>query len=119
MPLNSENYTTQQKIVIPEARNYKATPGNGVEANVDGLRICGGNQKLMRNLNVDITDLHNKAEEFACKGGTPVFFSADNIPLYGQNGRPPIGARLRFTHKQLISPKCRSPEFLPQASVPG
>ena len=72
------NYTTQQKIVIPEARNYKATPGNGVEANVDGLRICGGNQKLMRNLNVDITDLHNKAEEFACKGGTPVFFSADN-----------------------------------------
>ena len=70
-------YTGEQGIAVPDAADYKAVPGNGVEATVDNLSVCGGNRKFMQSLNIDISELQNEAGRFAEQGFTPLFFAVD------------------------------------------
>ncbi len=59
--------------------DFAALPGNGLSGTLNGVRLIGGNLKLMRqNTTYPIPDdVVAKAEALAAQGKTPMFFAAD------------------------------------------
>ncbi|MDD4842944.1 MAG: heavy metal translocating P-type ATPase [Anaerotignum sp.] len=70
-------YAKEQEISFLETKNFVATPGQGIEADIDGSIICGGNLKMMEEKNINIGDYLQKAETLANEGKTPLYFAKD------------------------------------------
>ena len=68
-------YAKKQEISFFEAKNLIATPGQGIEAEIDGTIICGGNLKMMKEKKIDIGDYLQKGETLANEGKTPLYFA--------------------------------------------
>ena len=66
-----------KNISLNSPDNFLAIEGKGIEALVDDHRILIGNSKLMQERNIQIGDLHDKSENFASEGKTPVFIALD------------------------------------------
>ena len=62
---------------LPEAHDFLALSGLGLQATVDGRRILVGNRALMTTNNVDLGELETTAETFAAAGKTPMFVALD------------------------------------------
>ncbi|MDD6240360.1 MAG: heavy metal translocating P-type ATPase [Eubacteriales bacterium] len=71
----------EKKVALKEALDFKAMPGLGVEASIDGKLAFSGNSKVMKARGVLNEELEKKAEEFASQGKTPLFFVYDNKVL--------------------------------------
>ena len=71
----------QLKIKLIEPKNYKSITGRGISAEVDGKKILKGNLALMRENNIVLDGLEEKALVLSIKGKTPIFISADSKPL--------------------------------------
>lgn len=71
----------EKKVALKEALDFKAMPGLGVEASIDGKLAFSGNSKVMKARGVLSDELEKKAEEFASQGKTPLFFVYDNKVL--------------------------------------
>ncbi|WP_313528216.1 heavy metal translocating P-type ATPase [Anaerotignum sp.] len=71
-------YAKENDIATLEAKNLFATPGQGIEAEIDGKLICGGNLKMMQEKNIDISAYLQQGETLANEGKTPLYFAADN-----------------------------------------
>jgi len=65
-------------IDVPDAEEFKAIPGKGVEVRYDGKRILIGTRKLMVENGIDITQVNNKMEELELEGKTAMLVSKDN-----------------------------------------
>ena len=63
------------EISLHPAENLLATAGQGIEADVNGKHILGGNLKMMQERNIDLKGFAEKAILLAEEGKTPLFFA--------------------------------------------
>lgn len=68
----------QENITLEGVKEFKAIPGKGLEAKVDGKLVTGGNEAFMKDINVDISDYKELFLELANDGKTPLYFASDN-----------------------------------------
>jgi len=66
---------TETKIGLQGPKNFKAIEGHGIEAEVENVNVLLGNAKLLRDRNIEIKDLIEKAEYFAKDGKTPIYIA--------------------------------------------
>ena len=67
-------------VGVGEPEQFKAVPGHGVEAVVEGRRVAVGNQKLMARENVSLGEFETAAARLADEGKTPMFVAVDGRP---------------------------------------
>lgn len=60
----------EQNISVDQASNAKALAGRGVSAHVNGQQLSLGNTRLMKELNIDLGDLAQTAEDLEAQGNT-------------------------------------------------
>ena len=65
---------------IPEPQGFRAIPGHGVEATVEGKHVLLGSLKLMRDRGVEVGLLEAEAEFLADGGKTPMYVAVDGKP---------------------------------------
>lgn len=62
-----------------EVTDFKALPGNGLTAVVDGKPLYGGNAKFISEHFEIVPDLMERAQQLALEGKTPLFFGSDTL----------------------------------------
>jgi P-type Cu+ transporter len=67
----------RKQIEIPDPADFKAIPGHGVEAKVDGRVVLLGNLKLMRDRKIGVGDLESRSVGLAEQGKTPMYVAVD------------------------------------------
>lgn len=72
--------TRRRGINFGEPLDFKAIPGHGVWASVEGRRVAVGNLKLMKREGVETAEFERRAEKLADEGKTPMFVAVDNQP---------------------------------------
>ena len=70
-------YAQENGIAADPAEQFRALPGNGVEAILNGHRMTGGSGKFMRESVFIPADVLKSAEAFAEEGKTPLYFAED------------------------------------------
>lgn len=68
-------------LEIPDAEDFQAIPGHGVEARYQGALILLGNRKLMKERGVDLADLEARAEALEREGKTVMFLARSGRAL--------------------------------------
>ncbi|MBR4934616.1 MAG: heavy metal translocating P-type ATPase [Anaerotignum sp.] len=92
------NHAKEKEISLQEAENLLATAGQGIEADVNGKHILGGNLKMMQERNIDLKGFEEKAILLAEEGKTPLFF-ADGEKFLGILG---LADTLKTTSKEAV-----------------
>ena len=64
-------------LELSAAKDFAATPGYGVAAQVDGRHVILGNGKMMARENISLADLDIRARHLADEGKTPMFIAVD------------------------------------------
>ncbi len=71
--------SAQEKgIKTGKVSNFNAIAGHGVQAEVDGKTLLFGNEKLMRERNIELGSFVERAQELAAEAKTPMYFAVDN-----------------------------------------
>jgi len=68
----------ERGIKTSKVSNFNAIAGHGVEAEVDGKSLLFGNEKLLRERQVELGNFVEKAQGFAAEAKTPMYFAVDN-----------------------------------------
>lgn len=68
----------ERGIETGKTTKFNAISGHGVQAEVDGRTILLGNEKLMRERNIELGDFVEKAQALAAEAKTPMYFVVDN-----------------------------------------
>jgi Cu+-exporting ATPase len=68
----------EKKLPLTATTEFKAVPGHGVEAMVDGRRLVLGNLKLMNERGFSMNDLEKEAESLWAQGRTAMFLGIDS-----------------------------------------
>jgi len=68
----------EREIRIKEIENFKVLAGNGLEGELSGRKIRGGNRKFIENYVLVPENLKEKADAFSSQGKTPIFFTEGN-----------------------------------------
>ena len=92
------NHAKEKEISLQDAENLLATAGQGIEADVNGKHILGGNLKMMQERNIDLKGFEEKAIQLAEEGKTPLFF-ADGEKFLGILG---LADTLKPTSKEAV-----------------
>lgn len=66
----------ERGIEPTDPSDFRAIPGHGIEATVNGRRVWLGNRRLMEREGVDITSLLDRAEALEAEGKTVMFVAA-------------------------------------------
>jgi Cu+-exporting ATPase len=66
-----------RSLPLPEVANFKAIPGHGVEADVDGKHVLLGNAKLLLTYQISLGRLEGEARHLADDGKTPMYIAID------------------------------------------
>ncbi|MEJ7759349.1 MAG: heavy metal translocating P-type ATPase [Gemmatimonadaceae bacterium] len=66
-----------RNILPGKADEFRAVPGHGLQATVDGRMLMLGNIKMMRDGNVDLGDGEERASGLAADGKTPMYVAID------------------------------------------
>ena len=69
------NHAKEKEISLQAAENLLATAGQGIEADVNGKHILGGNLNMMQQRNIDLKGFEETALRLAEEGKTPLFFA--------------------------------------------
>lgn len=72
----------QEGLAAGEAEQFKALPGNGLTASLDGSVLLGGSYKFISEQISVPDEIKGKSERLSEEGKTPLFFSC-NGELYG------------------------------------
>ncbi len=67
-----------QGLQLPEARDFQATAGLGVEANVEGCRVLVGTSRFLRSRDVDVTSAADVLERHEGSAHTAVLVAIDS-----------------------------------------
>ena len=79
-------------LQAPEVTDFRALPGNGLEAKLDGKALYGGSVKYLSGRTAVSDDMLAKADALAADGKTPILF-ADEDGLLGMiAARRPSGS---------------------------
>jgi Cu+-exporting ATPase len=62
---------------LKEIEEFNAIPGYGIEVKIENKNILLGNQKLMKEKNIDIDVLAKDSDKLASEGKTPMYVSID------------------------------------------
>lgn len=68
-------------LLVGEAESFNSIPGHGVEAQVDSRAVLLGNRRLMREREIDFSNLIIQAEELEADGKTVMFVAVDGQPV--------------------------------------
>ncbi len=60
-----------------DPKTFKAVPGRGIDAVVNGVRVLAGNLKLMSENGIDTGSAQNDAQTLSAKGRTLMYIAAD------------------------------------------
>jgi Cu+-exporting ATPase len=63
----------KHNIKIQSVEHFKAIPGQGIEAIIDGQTYIAGNEKLMSDRGIILFDFEKLADKLATSGKTPLF----------------------------------------------
>jgi Cu+-exporting ATPase len=66
-----------KNIEVVDPADFQAVPGHGIKARVNGRGVHLGNADFMKDENIDITNLSEKAEKLSAEGKTPMFVAID------------------------------------------
>ncbi len=66
-----------RNLLLHAVANFKATPGHGVEADVEGKHVLLGNAKLLVKYQVPLGRLEGEARHLADDGKTPMYIAID------------------------------------------
>ncbi len=66
-----------RKLKAVEVQDFKAIPGHGVSARVEGKTLLIGNLKLMQRENIALGTLEEKSQSLADEGKTPMYVALD------------------------------------------
>lgn len=70
-------YAGDHNISLKETDDFKALPGNGLTAAIDGNVVTGGKKDYIETIvKGDISDIEKKADALAEKGKTPLYFAS-------------------------------------------
>ena len=58
-------------------KDFNAIPGHGIMAIIDGKNVLLGNTKLMRDRDIQLTNLESKADALSGEGKTPMWVAVD------------------------------------------
>lgn len=73
------NYAKDQNLTLLGNETFKAVPGLGIEATINGHRILVGNRKLMHNYDINITqELNNKLIQYEQHGQTAMVIAIEH-----------------------------------------
>lgn len=75
----------EKKISLPEASEFSAVAGMGIEAVIEGKKYYAGNLRLMKEKGIDCTGIKDYLETLTGEGKTPLLF-ADEKELLGVVG---------------------------------
>ena len=67
----------EESVSAAEVANFRALPGNGLTAELEGCSLAGGNLKFMETKAAVTDEMRRKAEVLAEAGKTPLFFGRD------------------------------------------
>jgi Cu+-exporting ATPase len=67
-------------LELGEAVNFEAIVGRGIKAEVDGIPLLVGNQKLLTEAGIAMAELEHTADWLADEGKTPVYIAVEGIP---------------------------------------
>ncbi|PPR60402.1 MAG: Copper-transporting P-type ATPase, partial [Alphaproteobacteria bacterium MarineAlpha3_Bin3] len=67
----------ERGMEIPPVRDFKAEPGFGIKADVDGRRVQVGAGRYMERLGIDLKDVEARAGELAAEAKTPLYAAVD------------------------------------------
>ncbi len=62
----------QRQLKLYPVSDFKALPGFGVQAQVDGVEVALGNQRLMEEAGYEVSAVLKQVEEFSKQGKTPL-----------------------------------------------
>ncbi|SHK26511.1 copper-translocating P-type ATPase [Paramaledivibacter caminithermalis] len=71
------NKAEEKKISLLKAEDFYAIPGHGIEVTIEGDNILLGNEKLMKDRDIEVT-LKDEAVQLAKEGKTPMFIAINN-----------------------------------------
>ncbi len=66
-----------RSLPLDEDSDFRALPGHGVEAQVNGSTVILGNPALMKDIGVSLDSLESRGRELSEQGKTPVFVAVD------------------------------------------
>ncbi len=64
-------------VSLQDPKDFKAVPGHGIKARVNGKGVLLGNEALMRHESISLDGIREKAETLAQEGKTPMFIAID------------------------------------------
>ncbi len=67
-------YAREKRTDIPEVENFRALPGSGLAATLDGAELSGGNLKFIGSQAEVTGEMRSASETLAEQGKTPLFF---------------------------------------------
>ncbi|NPV74539.1 MAG: copper-translocating P-type ATPase [Pelotomaculum sp.] len=71
------NYAAGKGVVLKDPQQFKAIPGHGVAAELEGRKVLLGTRKLMKDNNIDISGLLADVEKLEEEGKTVMFMAVD------------------------------------------
>lgn len=91
------DYAKSEAVELKEISNFKALPGYGLEASLDGKLLEIGNERLMREIGA-MDQVTHQWEKYASQGKTPIFVAIDKQFV----GFIAVGDTLKSTSKEAI-----------------
>jgi P-type Cu+ transporter len=71
--------SARERGAVPvKVTNFNALAGHGVEADADGRHLLFGNEKLMKERQIELGSLVQKAQQLATEAKTPMYFAVNN-----------------------------------------
>ena len=67
----------ERGLALEEANEFKAVPGHGIQAQVNGAAVTLGNLAFMEQQGFALNGLEARAVEFSAQGKTPMFIAVD------------------------------------------
>lgn len=74
-------YAKEKGTTLLKTESFEAVAGHGVKGLINGQTVLFGNARLMKNNNVDISAISDKAESLSEQGRTSMFLAADGKAL--------------------------------------
>lgn len=71
------NYAEAKKIKFLKVSNFNSLTGRGIEGKIEQKKILIGNEKLMNEAKISLSELEKEANKLASSGKTPMYVAID------------------------------------------
>jgi len=69
---------------LPKVSDFKAIPGRGIEAVINGVSVFVGNRKLMDERNISLAEFEAASDKLAGEGKTPMYAAFGSLAINGK-----------------------------------